>query len=127
MRIFDLLKAALSTPGGEKALAAFALRLLNGADEYRELHWGREAERGPMLATRIDVDDDSSPLVELGALHAVLYVTQKGGDPEPTGYVHQFERPTPLLCVEGLHDAEPDLVIVRSRSKFRVNSHGIIG
>ncbi len=119
MAALDVLWAALKSPGGKRVLVQVAQQVIAGREKHEDLHWGREGQG----ATIIDVPD-GDPIVALGALASVSYITQKGaGDRSPTEYVHTFHTPLPWLYVNG----DGELLIVRGRSRYRVNTHGIIG
>ena len=96
-----------------------AKKVSKGAAKYRALHWG---ERGKGKASRMCAPDPSlGPLVQLGELREVGYLTTKGGDPPSTIYEHAFKRPYPHLCVNG----EGGLVIVGG--DYHVEDRGIVG
>lgn len=69
---------------------------------FSRLHWGTEAPR-KFSAWRVP-DPHEGPLVELGALVAVEYETEKQGDGLSI-YRHEFGRPDgsrcPILVVNG--------------------------
>lgn len=91
-------------------------------ERYRRLHWGERAPENltPWLAP----DPRRGPLVELGALLAVEYETEKRGDGLSV-YRHDFGdargRGCPVLAVT----TDRRLVIVGGR--YSVQSRGIVG
>jgi hypothetical protein len=116
----DVIIAALRTPGAQKILVSAAQQILDGQARYKELHWGRKGQG----ATTVQLPRDQEPLVQLGALTRIGYLTQKGpADFEPTEYVHTFSPALPWVYVNG----DRDLLIVRGRSQYTVKRHGIIG
>ena len=89
---------------------------------YRALHWGGPAPRD-FSRWRVP-DPREGPIVELGALLAVEYETEKIGDGLSV-YRHEFGRPDgsrcPILCVNG----ERRLII--AGDYYRVTNAGIEG
>lgn len=88
------------------------------AAEYRRTHWG---DRGRGQVRQLEAQNPAhGTLTELGALHSVVYVTKKGGDPELTEYEHEFAGPLPKLLY-----GPRGLVIAGGR--YRVKTGGITG
>lgn len=76
-------------------------------EAYEEFHWGNEPDEILEVASERFAGEE---LVQLGALRAVIYTTQKGDEP-PTDYIHDFELEgdeTPRLCV----DEDGELAII---------------
>lgn len=89
---------------------------------YAALHWG---ERGPRSLSRWEAPDPrSGPLVELGALIAIEYETEKTGDGLSI-YRHEFGdrtgRGCPVLAVT------TDRRLVIAGGSYRVRDRGIVG
>lgn len=79
--------------------------------EYERTHWG---ERGRRRVSRAGAPDPRhGTATKLGQLVQVVYLTRKGGDAEPTEYVHDFEGRKPELVYNegGLMIAGGDYVI----------------
>lgn len=130
MTLKEILTAALATPQGREVLSEVGRALITGEVDYKRLHWGRDAHGASL--ERLEVGGHAT---ELGALSHIGYVTEKGGDPAATDYLHEFggarevrpglfhfRAPLPTLAVR-----QGDLVILRGRSRYRVTSHGIEG
>jgi len=92
---------------------------LNARTRYRVTHWGKE---GPRAFRDLSCADPSArPLVELGELVSLVYLTEKGGEGGPAEYEHEFSRSRrPVL---GFH--EGGLVICGGG--YRVGVRGIHG
>jgi hypothetical protein len=89
-----------------------------GAEEYERLHWG---DQGLGRARSAKAPDPSvGPIVKLGDLREVAYLTTKQGDPPGTIYEHEFKPPYPSLCVNG----EGKLLIVGGG--YAVEARGIV-
>ena len=88
---------------------------LDATGAYRVLHWGEDPDE------ELEVDDAryaGETLVALGTLTTASYTTTKGHGPV-TEYVHDFEPPYPLLCI----DQHGRLCIVGGG--YVVTEHGI--
>ena len=115
----DILEACASPQGREiLGFVADQWKRKRSGLSYEQLHWGREGK-----PTVVEEEPLAGPLTHLGALAQIGYVTEKGGDPGPTNYLHSFDRPYPGLYV----DANGLLRILRGRSRYRIGSHGIEG
>jgi hypothetical protein len=92
---------------------------LNARARYRVTHWGKA---GPHEFRDLGcADPGARPLVELGELVSVVYLTEKGGDSGPTEYEHAFAaRRRPVLAFH-----EGGLVICGGG--YRVGVRGIHG
>jgi len=88
---------------------------------YRSLHWGA---RAPSSASEWMAPDPRGVLVELGALLAVEYETDKTGDGVSV-YRHEFGdragRGCPVLAVTS------DRRLVIAGGRYRVRDRGIVG
>jgi hypothetical protein len=91
---------------------------LNAQGRYRLTHWGKA---GPVVVRGLVCPDPrAEPLIELGRLVSLVYLTEKGGDSGPTEYEHAFKAPLPVLA---FHSG--GLVICGGR--YRVGVRGIHG
>jgi len=97
--------------------------VVQGKKRSKELHWGRDDGK-PELVAVPDFRPGDPPLVKLGDLVYVEYLTKKGID-GPTVYFHDFGEDGGKF--PGLYSNGDDLVIVRQKSRYRVRAHGIIG
>lgn len=113
--------AALKDPTLAAAVADFASRLLETQARHEDQAWGIEADGDVEI-----IETDGEPVVEtlstLGAIAGIAYVAEKGADGVSL-YRHTFDPPRPLLCV----DDAGELRIIRGRSRYTVETHGIIG
>lgn len=95
--------------------------MTSAARLYRALHWGAPA---PREATEWLAPDPRGVLVELGALLAVEYETDKTGDGVSV-YRHEFGdragRGCPVLAVTS------DRRLVIAGGRYRVRDRGIVG
>jgi len=92
---------------------------VNARTRYRVTHWGEAGPRA--FRDLVCPDPGARPLVELGELVSVVYLTQKGGDNRPTEYEHAFNaRRRPVLAWH-----EGGLVICGGG--YRVGVRGIHG
>ena len=114
----DTLRRAYHSPGG-KLVLSLAEQLLSGHKRYEAEHWGKKS-RGARL---VEAAESEGPLVLVGALSRVSYITQKGLDEEWVEYEHDFSEPYPWLY----HTPEGELVIVRGDSLYRMRDRGITG
>lgn len=132
--MFDAIARALQNPAARPILEAVARKLVRADDDFERLHWG-----APDCTTSVTLTPPAPPdrLVSLGGLHAVEYLTTKGGDGQSL-YRHEFGRevsrqvwrgPRPVLAV-GFYDngsRQQELFIARGASRYRVTTHGIEG
>jgi len=97
---------------------------------YQETHGGQSPRR--VVYTEVP-DATHGPLVELGSLAAVAYLTNKDEprkrsrvipDARPDLFIHDFERPYPTLAFRA--DSR-ELVIVRTASRYTIGREGIEG
>lgn len=112
--------------GALEASAAVAETLQPAVRLYRETHGGQSPNA---RARFVEVPDESGgPLVELGSLTSVSYLTNKDRSPgrsrRPDLFVHDFERPYPVLA---FRTRSRELVIVRASSGYTVREEGIEG
>lgn len=90
---------------------------LDPEEVYEELHWGEEPD------AEIHVEDDrfdEDELVLLGQMQSITYIATKGGG-DPVEWVHDFNDPLPLLCV----DEQGRLNILGGA--YWLAPHGIVG
>jgi hypothetical protein len=106
-------------------IAHTARRLRDGRNGYKETHWGNPGRAG--LGSGVVVDPSAGPLIVLGELAEIGYLTDKGDD-GPGLYVHEFdeERP-PILCYGKDSTGKMGLVIARGHSKYTITPRGIVG
>ena len=83
---------------------------------YRKFNW-REPERIEIL--RMELDKDIHSLYKMGEVLALIYMSDKSG--EPTLYVHAFQPPFPGFYGKG----ENTLIIYGG--KFFIDEEGIMG
>jgi len=89
--------------------------------DYRVTHWGLGGEKATRSLECVDVCREG-PLVELGQLVSVVYLTRKLGDRGPTEYEHDFSGSLPVLAYSG----EGKRLVVAGGS-YRVTPRGIVG
>ena len=87
---------------------------------YRESHWGRKAT--DVRTVSVSEPGDNDRLIGLGAVHSIVYVTQKGGDSAPVEYEHKFSAKDPPLLAYGSDDGALYFV----GGGYYVSKHGII-
>lgn len=79
-----------------KKISVNAYELKKACDVYRGFHWGRNPHKALLFK---NVKQIPRTVVVLGELTGVIYRTIKGND-SPTLYVHSFNEPMPLLCMD---------------------------
>jgi hypothetical protein len=87
---------------------------------YKEAHWGLDPEE--IRHEQVGEPRDNTELRGLGELVQVVYLTQKGGDPELVEYEHDFRGKLPLLA----YGAEDGRLYIVGGS-YKVKRHGIVG
>lgn len=93
---------------------------------YERFHWGLK-HTGVKKLRAVKVTKNMK-LVSLGELTEITYRTKKGnaygyrGDNETVEYVHEFEKPLPLLC----YDPKTKLLVIAG-GKYKVKEAGITG
>jgi hypothetical protein len=89
---------------------------------YKEAHWGREPPDG---VKRYDVNEprDNDHLIGLGTVVKIIYLTEKGSDPEVVEYDHDFSKRTPPLLAYGSDDGRLYLL----GGTYKMTKHGIVG
>ena len=83
---------------------------------YRKFNW-KEPERIEVL--KMELDKDLHALYKMGEVLAVIYMSDKSG--EPVLYVHAFQPPFP-----GLYGKGENTLIVHG-GKFFIDEEGIMG
>jgi hypothetical protein len=116
-------KAMAEVPGAARYLATVARRLSKLGAGYKDKHWG---QKGTRAARALPMPDVSGGVEILGSLVEISYLTTKGGDAEPTVYFHAFDGPFPILGVAP-DGKRQGLVVLRDRSRYTVNTRGIVG
>lgn len=121
---------------GAGAARSVAAALEPAVRLYRQTHGGQDPRREEYVEVP---DEEGGPLVELGRLTAVAYLTNKDRVSKQSGsrwvepkakrpdlYIHDFERPYPVLA---FRTESRDIVIVRGadRSRYTVGEEGIDG
>jgi hypothetical protein len=116
----------LRTAGELSPKVADALEVVERAAQlYGNLHGGHNGWNRPPINLEVPHIQPGEVLVEMGALARISYLTSKEpGRKKPDEFGHNFDTPRPVLYV---HPASGDLVIVRNRSSYTVNSRGIVG
>lgn len=87
---------------------------------YEEAHWGRPVNQSRVM--RVHEPGDNKKLIGLGPIVSIVYLTQKGSDPDLTEYEHTFKASNPPLLAYGSDDGE--LYIVGG-AKY-MTKHGIV-
>lgn len=102
------------------ACLAFTPRMRNpskGAREYTEKHWGDDGKGG--VTSLLFPNVHAGPLVELGQLVRIEYLTKKGK--EKAVFFHDFEGTKPRL----VFNADGKLLI--GGGSYIVKEEGIVG
>jgi hypothetical protein len=119
-RIKAALHRAGDVPGLQEAIADAVERMAEGgrqaAREYREFHWGHEADGTAVWSAPLVKPHDV--LTELGELVEIAYETRKD---EHAIWVHPFEPKRPVLA----STATGRLVVVGG--SYRITKRGIEG
>ena len=87
---------------------------------YEEAHWGRTPH--DVHKARVSEPGDNSKLISLGAIHSIVYVTEKGFDRDPVEYEHKFKASDPPLLAYG--DKDGNLYIIGGA--YYITSRGIV-
>jgi hypothetical protein len=116
----ELERTVDDVPGADRVLLEVARQLRDGRASYERTHWGRQGRNGASL---VELPDVSGGLVQLGELSGIMYRARKGRSGHDDWF-HEFDRPFPRLCYSR---GGSDLVVVRSSSRYRVTTHGIVG
>lgn len=88
-----------------------------GSAEYKDKHWGDEGNKGTAMLLYPNVH--AEPLVELGELVRIEYLTRKGR--ERAVYFHDFEGKKPRLVFNG------DGKLLIAGGSYQVKTEGIVG
>ena len=119
-RVRDAMRRAGDVPGLQEAIADAVERMARGgrkaAKEYRDFHWGRDADGTAVWEAPLVRPHDV--LTELGELVEIAYATTKD---EAAVWVHPFEPRRPVLA----STATGRLVVVGG--SYRITARGIEG
>ena len=116
-------------PSFAPSLPSEARAKAEGLKLQQKLHWNADRLQGarslPQGAPILYGATLKRPLVVLGELHKIEYVTRKGGDRQDVIYSHTFDKGRTFLLVNG----EGELVIAKrhKRDGYKVDGPGIIG
>jgi hypothetical protein len=89
---------------------------------YKSSHWGIDSKKD--LSLLVPTPHKSHPMVGLGELVSVVYLTQKGGDGGLTEYEHKFEKRRPVLAY-ALDKGRTRLFV--AGGSYTVTRRGIVG